>query len=835
LRDDFATFRSHSEQLRTLVETLDERIDYQRTMAEGLQQVGEYAAAFEHYRRLIDLDPLDGTLKEVAPFHAVRTDLLVRAGLSDLYRQADAAARETIDQYVATRVEEAVDDSQVDTLRRLLFYLGQSPAAEPARAALLKNLAATGGALEAELRLWDDYRGADAQRSAKATAELARLLDRTGRRDDARVMYDQLRRRWADVVCLEGKTGAELIAALPDDHPARQPAPRSSWPVGRVTAGRLDAERPTMHGQYPLQYLGDPGPFFEHTSLLLDRSHRTFLVLDGLGRTRMTTPLKQLDGPFIFRHDNRGDVATRGHLMVVRVGNGVVAVDGMTKADTAERVLWSFPDAGAGTPDNVVAVARGAMGGRMGIRMAIQINNRVQFGGRNEPVEIGPVTHRYVALGQKGALTAIDPLSGKPLWIREDFPRIETIFGDEEFVIVAQSGDSRLAILRADDGSDVGTTDILPSWPGQDNGTVAGSRPFGQVGIGTLDRRYVLSHTDGRHRWLGLYDPVEKQFDWGPIELDRRAEVARLGATRVGALEPDGRFRVLRLEDGRVVVDQQLDNLPNVDTIHLVRAGSTNLLIAGNRHTEKRLAPMPGVPGQIIGRGHVHAFDSDGKWLWPKPVEVEAQMLAPGQPELLPVFCFASRLIRKDPNQQGRSIAVTQVLCLDKRTGRVLLDHESDQSSSTFAVTGDPKSDTVDIHLQRQGVRLTFTDEPWPAENEASAGIDPDQKKEPKKKDSDSAAGALLKALGGALAPAIAPGGQPGLRIQIGPGNANGPLKPIPAPRIARPAELQEEPAKKQEPAEPEKADQRDEPDQQDSPDQQNSPDKPEVLEQQEE
>jgi hypothetical protein len=96
---------------------------------------------------------------------------------------------------------------------------------------------------------------------------------------------------------------------------------------------------------------------------------------------------------------------------------------------------------------------------------------------------------------------------------------------------------------------------------------------------------------------------------------------------------------------------------------------------------------------------------------------VDDQCLPHNQPKLLPVLTFLCTY--KEAPATGRSQYDTSVLCIDKRTGRVLCEEDFDWRNNTFQVIGDPVEKSIEIQLHKATVSLTFTDEPWDVQQEA--------------------------------------------------------------------------------------------------------------------
>ena len=124
----------------------------------------------------------------------------------------------------------------------------------------------------------------------------------------------------------------------------------------------------------------------------------------------------------------------------------------------------------------------------------------------------------------------------------------------------------------------------------------------------------------------------------------------------------------------------------------------------------------------FIPQGRIYALDEHGKLMWPGPVTIEDQYFLLNQPERLPVITFACQ--RYDQRANGQWWPKTRILCLDKRTGRVVYrPHEGTSRQNVgLEVVGDPKKKTVELQIiamdqsprQVDTVTLTFTDKPIP-------------------------------------------------------------------------------------------------------------------------
>jgi len=824
LTSNFPQFHPMADQLEPLLDTLEQQAEYHRAMAAGLQESGRWQAALSHYKQLILLGEDSPVLEDVSPFHAVARDRLVAVGLHDLYRRARPEARREIDRYIADQVAEATALEGTGHLRELISYFGYSPAIRPARRELLERLVAANRILEAELLLWDDYRSDNPDRAGPAAARLAKMMDEIGRSDQAALVYRELATRFANVVCGGEATGAEIVAALPQSHPAhsahsaRGGVTAAAFPSGSVAMEQRDLKNQAYMMSFVSRLEGDGGPFLQHHLARLNHSRRRFELIDGLGREVLSVDFSRNARVHISYGSDEIFGRLCGHLLVARTTAGAVALNTLRPEDEGRMLLWPDGESEDALEDELaLGVVPGQWPGQIGFARAVVFSNQ------RHQLELGPVSPDCAVVAQGGAVTGHDPISGRALWTRRDLPQVDMIFGDHEYTVVAQSGETRLTILRMSDGS---TLKQVPMPEGSRN------MPLSRHLQTTRGRCFLDSVLVDNHRVIGLYDPVGEKYVWGPKTFESSARVDILHGRAVGVLENEGRFHLLALADGRTLLDEKLPEADDANQIHLIPAGDDRGLLLVNKSADQRvrMAPLPGTQSQLIGQGWIYAFqcqapgaapgatnqasdagatagdaaEAHGRLLWDKPTKVENQMLIANQPELLPVLSFASRIIRLDKNNRVRGPMPTQVLCVDKRSGRVVVDHEVPNSSSAFSVEGKPSDSTVTIALQRHELLLRFQDaEPnrdptgEQAKPKQDSKRDPEETKngpakkgpakkgaeeEPRQGDnhndeaSDDSAEAVIKAIGKALVPGV--GGA--IRIQIGPRIV------IPPPRAER-------------------------------------------------
>jgi hypothetical protein len=219
---------------------------------------------------------------------------------------------------------------------------------------------------------------------------------------------------------------------------------------------------------------------------------------------------------------------------------------------------------------------------------------------------------------------------------------------------------------------------------------------------------------EGRFNSLNLYDPLEGKNLWPEHKFAQGSHACVLGEKVAGVMEPNGRFVLISLPDGKTIADQKLKEESNRMDITLLESEGNYYLItnsfpaAGN---QGNIQPMPGNPyNKPIFRGLLYSFTPDGKLRWPAPVSLANQFLISNQPSQLPVITFASQHFIQNLGGGGNFKA--SILCIDKRTGLKVFKSSLKNQYGFFNVSGDAKKKTVDLTLPQTTVTLTFTDKP---------------------------------------------------------------------------------------------------------------------------
>ncbi len=747
LRADFGGHRHLLGELENLVSTPQQQSEFLRLTAEGLRQMGESQAAFEHYLQLASLTWSDQALEQVAPDHAVRRDRWIQARVNELYQSVSEEERQRMDAAIARYLEEALTAEGPAGLRRYVRYFGSEAGGDLARSALAARLNTEADLLEKAALLRELASSDDTTQQAKATLQLAQLFAQAGKAQEAAHYYSDLGKKFADVE-VDGKTGKAWLESLAKDDPVARllDAPEQSWPVGLVES-KVEAKVIPNTRTYSINLGEGPNAIEPQVTFHWDQTRQAVVARDGLGRDLWQLAVQELGGARnYYVNPNLILGKMHGHVLYLSLGHELVAIDTLGLGGSP-RILWR---------ENLTESLPG-------------LNGRPSYGIRTRQVRqpwgtrkffaadaygrplgtLGPVTDSYICFQRGKEVLALQPLTGEVLWKRSGLEAGSTIFGDDELIFIAGPSETTAKVFRASDGQQLGTRRI----PAADRIMTA------------LGRRLLTWNFAGK-TVVKLEDPYKGEDVWR-MEFETGSSGYYIDNQGLAVLQRDGRFVVMRLPDGKLEIDTKLQVDPSLNDMYVIRTPNQYLLLTDSaQHRDATISyvnPIPGGTNNPVVNGPVYAFDrATGKLQWTTPVIGQAVLL--DQPSELPVLVFAAHRYRRVGNHGDTRYAVT---CLDKRNGRVIFEKEEPGSISDFVVTGSYAENQVHLNLMRYQVTMQLTDKPIPEEDNKPAEAKEDSKdaaKEsaPKKEATKEEASRPRLPEGGIVVPA--PEGEPGAK-----------------------------------------------------------------------
>ncbi|MDZ4819897.1 MAG: PQQ-binding-like beta-propeller repeat protein, partial [Planctomycetota bacterium] len=371
IEKDFAKSEPLLRELEQLVTLESERAGYLRLVGDGNQAAGNVVAALDAYMELADLKNQPGEIEFISLDWSVRRDRWIQARLESLWKSSAGPNRKAIDEKIALKLSQATGEdavqgdvpdgtlqakkalsatgSRIEPLRNFISRFSFHPSSEVARVMLLSMLGGAETLLEQEKLLHELSLSEDPARKREAIARLANFYESVGLANDSAKYYRRLETEFADVPCLEGKTGRELAASLAPKGDVRLAMgfSASNWPFGEVKSEQVRGvmtrkEYQRSSQQYrPVELRGLPGSFADsHLHLDQISSQASKLVCrDNLGREqfRLSVPEANLIYNYGFQQVPTYAYA-RGRLLIVNTGLHLHAVD--TLRPPTKNIIW---------------------------------------------------------------------------------------------------------------------------------------------------------------------------------------------------------------------------------------------------------------------------------------------------------------------------------------------------------------------------------------------------------------------------------------------------------------------------------------------------------------
>ena len=712
LRRDFKARRDQIPEIESLIEQPAQQEAYARLLANGLEEAGEYWPAFGAYLKAAGNGKSFEQLERVESALAVRHDRWIQAHLAHLYQLASAEDQERMSAALQERLTVALADPTTERLERFLDYFGDNPLAESARPTLAARLIENGRLLEAQGVLRRLERSSKPELVREAVARQGIMLrDLDEHPEEAAAYYARLAGEWKDQVCLDGRTGQQLVDELDEESPLRKEISRTDpWPVGKVEVEDEGGPQRGIFNNFPLEVRGPRDPISSRWTVTLDQQQIALVARDTLGQERLRVGLRDANQMNFFGFNPYlSHVRYSGHLMVVTMGNEILALSSLGNSEDAEpSILWrqELADAASFVNGGIQQRVVNIIGG---------LPRFVATDNAGRPLgNLGPVNSEYICFQKMRNLQVVHPVSGTTLWQRNDQAPGSDLFGDEELLFVAAPNGTEAIVLRALDGQELGRRGLAPA-----------EQRLALMGRNVASWRNANGKTE-----LAMRDIWAEKDLWShTFEADARPWL--IGEEAVGVLDRSGHFTLVSLVDGSIEVDAMVEAEPNLSEMYVLRAPTQDFLVTNRPYQVqpgKGVQPVPGGYGSPLVNGMVHAFarhtgEKVTAATWSTRVEGHGMVLA--QPTDLPVLTFATNFFEQI-QQGGGQTSHAVLMCLDKRTGRVVYEDRINSPINYAEANGDPEECTVTIESTMKSVTLKFTNEPLPAEagDAAQPGVD---------------------------------------------------------------------------------------------------------------
>ncbi|QDU36212.1 outer membrane biogenesis protein BamB [Maioricimonas rarisocia] len=683
LRTDFDEYRPYAARLDEMIEEPRLRSTFLRRYAVGLRRHGEHAAALQQYLRFAEGVAGNARLEQVEGDRFVRSDRWVRGEFLELVEGADDATRAAMNTQFSNWLDEATATSDEQALRRFVTLFGPHPLAEQALVWLANRLDPQDDFLTLESLLLTLRDSDKAELRAFATAKLIQTDLAIGHSGRVAQLATELENQYADVPALNDQTGAELLAEWQQrDDWATLTEPAPEWPVDNVEVTSSIAGR-RGSSMYPVNHIGPRSDVFFGWTFFVDAGGQELTAYDAIGERRWTLRVGGTGGhgPFSVRY-----VMTRGHLMLVALRDQfrIVAID--EDDDVVE--LYS----GRLTQGQTTAIVPARIKGFRG-QLQLDATQQELLG------NVGPLTGDVLCYLLETTLYAVDPLTGRILWKRENLPSGSEILADDHYVVL-RTQDDRLIVLRGDDGALIGEREV------PDGASV--DRRGAEWG-----RLLLLADGSGERQVFAMYDPVDESLLW-KRDYEEGTRWAPVDGQDIAVLTPTGDFEVLDFQTGTPVIATQVEAQPRLEDF-LVETNEQSLFVMTySQATDGSHVDVLPASGRNLPEvnGFVHGLArKTGKLLWSQ--RVERQAIDTHLPSGWPALIFTARLSgpQLQENGQFRTVSELSTLVLDKKSGRVLHKGTMQDPLMNTGWQTDVDERTIRLRFRLRGIELRFREE----------------------------------------------------------------------------------------------------------------------------
>ncbi len=704
-------------------EKLSRRANYLRLLAKGREGQGRLTDAYQAYSEFAALGVKQLLHAPDSPSTKVLPAVWAQARMAEMVKKATPDQRSQLAAAFQKQWEKVQTGADLDALRGFVDAFGSvSEQGMQARLQLALRLMGDSTQIlegelfgEAESQLIYLARNASPELAAKGLDTLAQLYTRKRFMEDAFESYRQLARRFPKVVVRDGKTAEEIFNGLSADKrfwPYLDERRGTSWNgtgdfkqyIVRVNNVQPNQQQNQMM-VIPLDPETESLPYFDRFRLTIYQNYQTReakLVDKMTGEVKPAFRLEQR--PEIVwniqfgQQRIRGACKTAGHLMVFSWGHHVYGYDPLRNKVLWNRDLLEGLDIRAQNAAGVNTYLQPQPNGSLVLMHPDGFMEKLGL--------LGPVEPTYACFVVRGkGLVCLDPWTGRERWIKSDVPPGTEMFGDGDYIYLAQpnrnQGTYTTLALQALSGVPVQVPDF--------NALYREKR-------GVFGRHLLLRDIGANGVTLRLYDVQTGADAWarnfGPKAVALNSQVLDL----VGAIDAEGKAVVLDAGSGREVLKAALDPalVANSPEVHLL-ADARTIFLAFNLPSNANV-PANQARRQVSAyglrhvpiQGPLYAFDrATGQERW-QPVDMPQQHLIVERFDESPLLICASRqIVWQNAGQPGAPPLPPRtedtVLAIDKRTGKpVPNDSENamparSQLTTIYEVRVDAKTGTTDL------------------------------------------------------------------------------------------------------------------------------------------
>lgn len=704
-----------------------EREQFLMLKIQGLIASNRSDLAFDNLLELADLQRHDpGSKRSFRELDgeglSLREDRWFQTTLDQILDNISAEKLNQIEARLAQRLAAAVTADSQEELFRFVYLFGQTRIAQQAALELAIRMARRGELIMSELMLGSLLSQGESELRPRALGALASVSEQAGELQATHKILREVSDDYGDDIILDDRTGRELLNDFTRRHVDQSLAVGPhDWPYGAVIPrpsgdnGYALLQRYTQ--SFSMVLIDDQSSIPRAPwEMVYNSTNKSIYVRDQNGQTITRVDLKQTDGSSAYYNNMTNDTfyKIRDHLMVAHIGHDLFGINLLGSGDEDDdQIIWRtslLPESSSVrlTPYRRASPRVQRLSKWGVVKVFLNDSDQKLLGASGA---ISPNGFCYI---NRNRLECIDPITGNLLWKRSVVVRGSDCLGDDEEICVVPPGSETGVVYRVFDGKKLRDVDV----------------PY-------FDNRWLCSGTkyvawrEEAGMVLFRYDVKRGEKIWETRFADQ-CKVSLIGNEEIAVLEPDGVLRVISVEDGSELVAGKIDDDESVQSIQVIKYDG-NYLVATNRNrvdtrtaksnmdpaSQIETAPMSWQVPLIEGR--IYALHGKtGEWLWQKPAYIDQFAMPMPQPQNLPVLTFLRHVSKNSKPGDIR----TEILCIDKRDGRVLLqDNSMNSKLYRYQVVGAPEADRITIETPNQSFTLQFTDQPVPPSPTAQTGL----------------------------------------------------------------------------------------------------------------
>ena len=672
LEADFPRFQKHISRLRRLAVEPPQRTRLLRICATGYHQHGQPERALELYLELLQLASSTSQLQQVEKDRWAQQGVWVVSQLRRLSQKLSPAQQNRLRKQLDRYVQQYRGDPE--RLAAVLELLGQPEQLHQLRRRWLEHAPAT----TAAQRLRRDYhllrlsQADDPRLAGWATATLAQEYRRLGLTDEAAWCYEQLQQRFAEVECLGGKTGKQLVQQLQPEEAVYRRLHWNGWPDRALKLRRKLLHPQGQRGEKQREYAFGPlevvsqEPWARLVRCQVEWGPGQRLVArNRFGRVLWAAQLVHPQTRQVLRTYPGTVAALGGHVLVLPTADYLVAIDTMgSQVEPPGQILWMHPFS---TPNSLVQTQLYVAETNYPWGQPLRVFRFRGFA--DSVVQRAVVSGNRVFFQQDDAVVALDLFTGRPLWKRKGFYPGRSLFADSQHLLVGPTPypKKRLLLLDARDGSMIDPNGLEPECSLDSVRGMAGIRWTLPAGKTEVSRIHLITR---QVLWKRQFPPhTVFCFRW----------------PYMAAVDPQRNLTLWDVETGKLILKQALPlprgtNIWQIDLFEHVDAWILVVEPYGkDRDDRQKLQQLRNGQAHLIGRqilrGQLVVLDRQtGRLRWWRPVE--NLFLAPYQAPDHPLLVLGNSLIVRRRVGPGRVQLqmISDFYFLDKRTGKLLWD-----------------------------------------------------------------------------------------------------------------------------------------------------------------